>query len=852
MKSQPKATGKNVQINERVGTQHNHYYGTVPTLPPSDEALRAVFAGYCKSLAEQCKNVNVVGLNIAAERGQRAPGLDVVYVALETSSHLPGDKGKEVGSRALSAWDALFLPDAKKAVFTGEPGSGKSTFVQHVALRLAGEEKGPVPFRIVLRHFERDLAPEAKGTAAEVLAWLKAQLAKACHTAAEQHLEDLLQRGAAVVFFDGLDEVPQLRLPVIREAIRSFATGGFAKSRIVVTCRIASYEQTGMPIPGFPDPHQLIPLSDALQQRFIAAWYQESKDCGFLKTDAEQEQCERTLRKAIRASEDLQDMAGNPFFLTVMAQLHRLEKPLPDTGAALMDQLVDGILRDSRKADDPTQPRPIAADPAKLRSRLETIAFLHRERTATVEREGGKSLPVDIDLLENRLRLDPKWTDDDRAALIAALRDRAGILQSRDSEALEFHYRFEEFLAGCHLTNDALAEGKTFPKRVIETLEKQGDYARKTVLWAAGVQAHARKNMQHHVLALIAALMAKGDDLLAAEIARDARIATWDDEDVPTSKRTIADLRTKLLGIRDSAAPAKQRALAAAGIGILGDDRPGVGCTTVAKLELPAIEWCKVAAGKFPMGNDTAPYDDEKPRILFDIREDYRISRYPITVEQYAAFMAAGGYEAEALWTKAGWRWLRAERITGPERFDRIFQTPNHPRVGVSWYEATAFAAWLHTQRVALGLRDSDRIALPSEPQWERAARHTDAREYPWGKAALKDQANWHEVGIGHTSAVGLFPAGKAECGAEDMAGNVWEWCSTRWTDNYRDYQPDENPESDKAGVVRGGSWGLSSPVNLPRFVSLRRSSRQPCRRFRFSGGGGGCGVLVLGVLFTL
>ncbi len=373
-------TAKNVQQIGTAGTVNN-YYGTVPTVPQSDEELRAKFNSYCESLAELCRNVNVVGMNIAAERGQRAPGLDAVYVALETNTVFVRD-GKESEPRRVSsaAWDALFLPEKTKAVFTGEPGSGKSTFVQHVALRLAQEEKGPVPFRIVLRHFERDLASDAKGTAAEVLAWLMSQLAKDCHTDAEANLEDLLKRGAAVVFFDGLDEVPQVRLPIIREAIRSFATGGFAKSRIVVTCRIASYERKETRIPGFPDPHQIVALSDALQQRFIQAWYAESRACGFLKSEAEQEQCERTLRRAIRASEDLQDMAGNPFFLTVMAQLHRLEKPLPDTGAALMDQLVDGILRDARKADDSAG----SVGPFAGPSRLPRVEGTRRPRQASL------------------------------------------------------------------------------------------------------------------------------------------------------------------------------------------------------------------------------------------------------------------------------------------------------------------------------------------------------------------------------------------------------------------------------------------------------------------------------------
>ncbi len=456
---------------------------------------------------------------------------------------------------------------------------------------------------------------------------------------------------------------------------------------------------------------------------------------------------------------------------------------------------------------------------------------------------------MDEDLLRNKLRLDRKWTDDEVDALIAALRDRAGLLQSRDAKTLEFHYRFEEFLAGCHLTNEQLTEGKPFPKRVIETLEKQGDYARKTVLWAAGVYAHARPNSRFQVRDLITAL-ATGTrlnlehELLAAEIARDSRITTWDDEDTPRSAETALKLRKLLIHFRGSGTSAANKAKAAAAIGILGDERPGVGCITVGGLELPDIEWCHVDAGPFPMCNDKAPYANKKPRILFNIPAPYSISRYPVTVAQYAAFMAAGGYDDEALWTKAGWHWLREQRITGPERYTRIFQTPNHPRVGVSWYKATAFAAWLHSQRAALGLAETSRIALPSEAQWERAARHTDAREYPWGSAKDDTHAahcNWDKTGIGSTSAVGLFPAGKAECGADDMAGNVWEWCFTFFTDNYSNYQPSDDPEVDGNRVVRGGSWGYNNPDFLRASC---RVSYQPGNRFN------NCGfrVMVVGV----
>ena len=102
------------------------------------------------------------------------------------------------------------------------------------------------------------------------------------------------------------------------------------------------------------------------------------------------------------------------------------------------------------------------------------------------------------------------------------------------------------------------------------------------------------------------------------------------------------------------------------------------------------------------------------------------------------------------------------------------FQTPNHPQVGVSWYEAVAYCNWL-SERLGYTVR------LPSEAEWERAARSTDGRIYPWGDEFDARRCNMSDTGIGATSTVGIFPDGDADCGAADMSGNVWEWCSTKW-----------------------------------------------------------------------
>ena len=226
----------------------------------------------------------------------------------------------------------------------------------------------------------------------------------------------------------------------------------------------------------------------------------------------------------------------------------------------------------------------------------------------------------------------------------------------------------------------------------------------------------------------------------------------------------------------------------------------------------PRILWSDpVPPGPFPMGNSgaDAKYEDEKPRFSCDlIGETYAVGLYPITVAQYQLFVDAGGYEqpCDACWTRAGLDWRRTKKIDGPETYRDPFGRADHPQVGVCWYEAVAFCNWLS------GLSGLP-IQLPTEPQWERAARHTDARKYPWAApnempGQISDHANVFEA-VGHTSAVTAFPSGAAVCGAMDMSGNVWEWCSSKGTGNYDSYETehDADPGGTSARVLRGGSW---------------------------------------------
>ncbi len=219
----------------------------------------------------------------------------------------------------------------------------------------------------------------------------------------------------------------------------------------------------------------------------------------------------------------------------------------------------------------------------------------------------------------------------------------------------------------------------------------------------------------------------------------------------------------------------------------------------------------EVPAGPFTMGSlESDGWDSEHPQHTHTVTlGDFWIGRTEVTNAQWQAFLEAGGYQEERFWTREGWAWRSEHDITGPGCMDdNDFNRPDQPVVCVSWYEVVAYTRWLsEVSGVA--------VRLPTEAEWEKAARGTDGRTYPWGNAAPGGHLLNYDNNIGRTTPVGGYPDGASPYGALDMAGNVWEWMSTL----YRKYPYDaadgrEDLEASGDRVVRGGSW-----VNAHRFV---------------------------------
>ena len=229
-------------------------------------------------------------------------------------------------------------------------------------------------------------------------------------------------------------------------------------------------------------------------------------------------------------------------------------------------------------------------------------------------------------------------------------------------------------------------------------------------------------------------------------------------------------------------------------------------------------EMVEVSAGPFTMGSESG-YSDERPVHTVTL-DAYHIDKYEVTNAQYVAFINATGSNTDT----EGHELLDMDDSYGQIRHTgAMFELKedghaNLPVIAESWYGATAYCEWIGGR-------------LPTEAEWEKAARGTDGRTYPWGSRSPTADLTNYNFNVGSTTDVGSYPRGVSPYGTLDMAGNVWEWVSD-WNDlGYYSQSPDQDPQGPANGpyrVYRGGSWGSNSGFGSRSVRSAKRAASAP------------------------
>ncbi len=853
---------------------------------------------YLNRLLYFTRELSLAGIDPqAASEPTAALKLDAVYTALRTMTpedqeRLEQGKKMDRETRYLSALEQLNR--RQYLVLLGDPGSGKSTFVNFVALCLTGEGLGMpdanltlltaplpdeekkekeaprpqpwnhgalLPVRVILRDFAARGLPRSgqKATAGHLWNFIRAELkALSLENYADHLQQELLDKGG-LILLDGLDEVPeaQQRRIQIKQAVEEFKAV-YRKCRILITSRTYAYQKQDWRLPEFQETI-LAPFSHGQIEAFVEHWYEH---VGSLRGWPEDKYRggAALLKRAISGSQRLGELAGRPLLLTLMASLHAWRGgTLPEKREELYANAVDLLLDwwEKPKIVRDAQGAPVVLQPSlsewlnlgrqKVRDLLNELAYT--AHAAQPELQGTADIP-ESKLVEGLLKLSGN-PDLKPQRLVEYLSQRAGLLLPRGVEVYTFPHRtFQEYLAACYLTDH------DFPDAVAELAGNDPNRWREVALLAA---AKAARGSASTIWGFIEALCYRDCDnaspaakaLWGAHLAGQALLEIVDTSKISERNQPkVERVKTWLVHLLSRADfPALERAEAGRNLARLGDPRREA-------LEVDALQFCCVPAGPFWMGSEEA--DREKPLHLNEqLDKPCWISKFPITNAQYRRFVEDGGYGQEGYWREAKaakvWQggkikaWNDDTPREAPFDFGAPFHLPNHPVVGITWYEALAFTRWLTGRWQKRGwLPRGGIVRLPSEAEWEKAARggekipsapvvrsvqewsianwqftignwqlKNNQRRYPWGDEPDPNRANYADTGIGSPSAVGCFPAEERRgdsriapaYGCEEMSGNVWEWCQTQWRGNYQK-PANESLEGTSARVVRGGAFG--------------------------------------------
>jgi hypothetical protein len=485
---------------------HGNVYMGTPTNDPV-EALNI----YRRVFAKGYRHLPMRGIDVGASdpaSGSKRIDLDQVYIAVDTTKSVDPEalrqalEGREVSNlvelleapagraasqgglspengerpkgRPLPALAAVAV--SRRAVLLGDPGSGKSTFLNHLGLCLALNHLEPkagwltrlpdwptseadlVPVHVALRDLARTRPLDQQQVAPQHLwAFIKERLSSQNLEFALDPLHDTLEQGTAILLLDGLDEIPtKKQRAFVREVVATFAER-YSSCRLVITCRTLAYQDPAVQFEGLPS-FELAPLDEHKIDGFIEAWYAQLGHLNVVNPDTADMLAER-LRESVRRP-DLWRLAPNPLLLTVMALVHTHKGRLPDARALLYEETVEILLwRWEQIKSERDRAIPVLRQlllevhrtDVDLKRILWKLAFDAHQRGAADAADALADIGA-LQLQRALADLHPAKSLDHAAQIIETIKLRAGLLIERLPDVFTFPHRtFQEYLAGSYL-----------------------------------------------------------------------------------------------------------------------------------------------------------------------------------------------------------------------------------------------------------------------------------------------------------------------------------------------------------------------------------------------------------------
>ena len=773
-----------------------------------------------------------LSLNLRGIRSSQPIQLSIedIYISLTTvnqSQHAepfapdsadPGEERLPVRSRPLVVHLKELMTRHPRLVILGDPGAGKTTFLSYLALTYArhldgrwpdmmrsrlGYSEDLLPILLPLRDFARHIRVRCERGIVEPGPTLLTEFITAHFSQWNLNLPDdffslPIEQGGCLLLLDGLDEVADYEERVfIREAVETFVAR-YPENRYVLTSRIGGYRDAARLASGFFE-CRVREFDGEDIKRFATTWNLaiEVAQAG-AATVAIRHKADRLasdLLNAIERNQRIRALATNPLMLTVIALVHRYRATLPQRRVELYEECTELLLGHWDMGKEGEEAKWLAEyagigvqlDASEKRTLLEPVARWYHEHQVTVaeqwqveqllaERMAHMTLPAAV-VTQSQARTQAK-------DFLTFLDERSGLFQEWEVGQYAFtHLTFQDYL-----TARDIASEDDYIEQIVSHMDDSW-WKRTILLTAAHLSLTSRSRASQLVRALLVAGIKRKSAwwravILAGECLVDIgkyRIDPKLWEDVVNGLTWISEHQS--IGLND-------RLTAVTVLGELGDPRLG------AVVTIPGSEF------EFE--------SDGQVRTMF--QERFEIDRLPVANAQFADFIDSGGYRTRDYWSEEGWGFISREEIERPRFWDDPqWNRPNYPVVGVSWYEAEAYARW------AGGV-------LPTEAQWVKAAgwepQPGQMRNWPWGNEILPERANVADTKLNGTSPVGLFPSGASPSGVLDMAGNVWEWCAGP-------YWSGEAPENGSAAAahskaLRGGSW--RDDVNLTMVGSRDRA----------------------------